>query len=185
MKESVKSQLSTDHRNVARLLAVLGDQLDKVEQAENANFDLMTDVMHYMTTYPDQVHHRLEDLLYQTLYAQRSEFRPMLDRMFEEHTALADKGGALYRVLEGVVDGRMVERTELVGSGRAYVDLLRNHMIYENEQVFPIADDQLDAASWTDVATRFAAQRDPVFGDVQDEQFAVLLAHIKDEAQAS
>ena len=45
----------------------LEKQMDVVRDEENADFELMHDIMLYMTHYPDRTHHPMEDLVFQKL----------------------------------------------------------------------------------------------------------------------
>ena len=182
MKHSVQDQLSQDHRNIARLLGLMNHELDQVADAEVANMELLLDIMRYVTAYPDQVHHPLEDLMFESLYEREPELRERIGQMFDEHRLLAQKGGDFLHMLQTVVDGSMIERDVLVENGRAYADLLYNHMVYENEVVFPLADRGLSESDWTEVGRKFESQRDPLFGPIKDDDFASLLATIEDEA---
>ncbi len=68
---TVIDRLHADHANMSSLLDILDRELDVVERAGNANFEIMRDVMHYLTRYSDLVHHPMEDLVYARL-AERS-----------------------------------------------------------------------------------------------------------------
>jgi hemerythrin-like domain-containing protein len=179
VKTLIQSQLSNDHRNLAWLLKVMDRETQHVEQVKPTNFELLRDIMHYMTVYPDEVHHRLEDILYRSLLEREPQAASVLERMFEEHVELAQLGSAFLHTLELVVAGDIVEREAIVSAAQKYTSTLRAHLVYENESVFPLADDSLKAADWHAIADQFARQRDPVFGPVKDADFADLLACIE------
>ena len=111
MKNVIQSRLSEDQRNVARLLRLMSRELDKVEKAEPANLELLQDIMQYMTTYPDQTHHPLEDAMYQQLRTRHPPAGTVAKRMFEEHLQLSDLASECLHVLQLAVDGGLVERT--------------------------------------------------------------------------
>lgn len=182
MKETVQSQLNEDHRNIAWLLKLMKRETELVEKAEPANLELLHDIMRYMTTYPDDVHHRLEDLMFRSLMERQPATRDALARMYDEHEELAHKGQSLLTMLRQVVDGALVERQALVTESRGYTDLLYRHMVYENETVYPLADQSLQDDDWSDVAQRFEAQKDPVFGPIKDADFTSLLDFIARES---
>ena len=80
----IMRQLRDDHRNVALMMDLLERQLDAVHRMERADFDLMHDVMRYMTRYPDQVHHPKEDLMFERMGADE----PGLARAIEDILSL-------------------------------------------------------------------------------------------------
>ena len=65
--ETVLSRLQLDHANMSRLLDIVDAQLQLVADAQNADFELMRDILHYLTNYSDAIHHPTEDLLYARL----------------------------------------------------------------------------------------------------------------------
>ena len=54
----------TDHANFARLLDLLEAQLDLFHRGETPHYELMLDIMFYMTHYPDVLHHPKEDMAF-------------------------------------------------------------------------------------------------------------------------
>ena len=53
---AIMQQLKADHGNISRLLATLEEQMDVVHDEEIADFELMHDIMAYMTHYADHTH---------------------------------------------------------------------------------------------------------------------------------
>lgn len=179
----IMRQLKTDHANVARMLDLLDQQLAAVQSGTSADFELMHDIMEYMTHYPDRVHHPMEDLVFQRLQRHDEAAGAILERLAKEHRALAEKGSAFLDVLSHVVDGAMVKREELAAQGRDYVEFLRGHMAFEDEEAFPIAEGKLEHEDWQSVATTIAERTDPVFGPVVAEQFRELFERIAKESE--
>jgi hemerythrin-like domain-containing protein len=66
--QSVIQHLRDDHASMITLLDILARELDNTERAEIADFEIMCDVMCYLTRYTDAVHHPMEDLVYACLF---------------------------------------------------------------------------------------------------------------------
>ena len=49
--------LREDHRNMATMLDLLNRQIGHIRDGERPDYELIHDVMRYMTTYSDAVHH--------------------------------------------------------------------------------------------------------------------------------
>ena len=49
---------------MAQLLMLLENQTEAIFSEDHSDLELMVDIMHYMTVYPDAVHHPKEDKLY-------------------------------------------------------------------------------------------------------------------------
>ncbi|MDX1431503.1 MAG: hemerythrin domain-containing protein [Gammaproteobacteria bacterium] len=177
----IMDQLKADHANVAELLDILEEQLDIVEREGDADFDLMHDVMLYMTRYPDWHHHPMEDLVFERMRARDAESVDVVDRLTREHMALKDKGAILLDLLASVVDGALVERDELSARGRDYALFLRKHMELEDSEAFPRAEAALRSEDWNGVASAMQHRDDPVFGAVLDEEFRSLFDYIERE----
>ena len=63
----VVGDLHQDHRNIRVLLDLLAREIDAVDDASGGDFELMRDVMVYMTRYPDHTHHPKEDLMFERM----------------------------------------------------------------------------------------------------------------------
>ena len=55
------AQWHTEHVNFAQLLDLLEAELDLFHGGDTPNYELMLDIMFYMTHYPDVLHHPRED----------------------------------------------------------------------------------------------------------------------------
>ena len=176
---TIMEQLRNDHANVATLLEILEMQIDAVEKEREADFELMHDVMLYMTRYPDWHHHPMEDLVFERMRERDVESEEVVERLLREHVALKEKGASLLDLLARVVDGALVERDELSARGRDYALFLRSHMELEDREAFPRAEQALRPEDWTAVETGMEARDDPVFGPVLQEEFRSLYDYIE------
>ena len=177
----IMEQLKTDHGNISRLLGTLEKQMDVVHNEETADFDLMHDIMVYMTHYPDHTHHPMEDLVFEKLVAHDADAGEIVARLEREHKGLAEKGGRFLEMLRHVVDGALVERDTLEDAGRDYIAFLRSHMEVEDSDAFPRAERALTDEDWEDVASGMEARTDPVFGPVIADEFRSLYDYIQRE----
>jgi hemerythrin-like domain-containing protein len=176
---NILEQLKLDHENVARLMDILEGQLDRIGELKSADFDLIRDIMHYMTHYPDRVHHPMEDLVARKLVERDPAAGDIVSTLSSEHEGLGEKGQAFLVVASNVADGAMVLREALESKGRDYVAFLRNHMQMENEEFFPLAEKTLTKEDWNAVANAMEQKADPVFGPIVDMQYQELYAFIQ------
>lgn len=176
---AIMDQLKIDHANVAHLLALLEAQIDSVEREGDTDFELMHDIMLYMTRYPDRFHHPMEDLVFQRMCVRDTTSVEIVDRLEREHVSLKEKGAQLLDLLARVVDGALVERDELSAKGRDYALFLRSHMRVEDTEAFPRAERVLEPEDWARVEAGMEARTDPVFGPVLDEDFRALFEYIE------
>jgi hemerythrin-like domain-containing protein len=172
-------RLRLDHQNFQRLLQLMTHELDQVEALEREDIELMQEIMHYITRYSDQVHHPTEDLIYERMATRSPECRESLAGVPRDHASLAEEGVAFAETLRNAVEGALVLRDELLAQGRHYVDHLTEHMTLEERHLFPMAAQVLEESDLTEVDGILEEKRDPVFGDVVEQDFRNLYDHIQ------
>ncbi len=176
---NVLEQLRTDHENIATLLDILDDQVDCVRKMESVDFDLMRDIMHYMTTYPDNFHHPMEDLVMEKLIERDPSYRDAALSLVKEHNDLARKSKAFLDMLEKVIDGEIVLRKDIVARGAEYIEFLRVHMRREEQRFFPHAKDVLKEQDWKQISDTIEHRTDPVFGKIVEAQYKSIYEFIQ------
>src|ERR1700692_1747366 len=92
-----------EHANFATLLDLLERQLDLFHAGEKPDYELMLDIMFYMTRYPDVSHHPKEDLAFARIKEREVSARVIVDELTEQHARLKEFGGALVRALDDIV----------------------------------------------------------------------------------
>jgi hemerythrin-like domain-containing protein len=170
--------LEADHRNFARLLDRMAGDLDRIRAGSSADFELLRDMIHYMTRFPDLVHHPTEDELLARLGRARPELSPLGEDLAAEHRKLAETSLAFLASVEQVVDGGLTLREELLAAGESYVDQQRRHMRWEEETLFPRVRGTLTAREARAVSAELEARGDPLFGPVLAEEYRALWEHI-------
>jgi hemerythrin-like domain-containing protein len=168
---SILANLRQEHRNMTRLLNLLERESNRIEAEQDADIELMQDVMHYMTVYPDAVHHPKEDRIYAELKKIRPELSEGFSRITLDHHAIAEQGMQLRNDIELIQAGAMVKRKAVVRDALRYANTLRNHMQWEELDLFRRIEEMiksghrhLDTADWPHIA-------DPVFGPQLEDRF--------------
>ena len=108
------NDLREDHRNMAVMLDLLSRQVDRIKNGERPDYELIHDIMRYMTTYSDAVHHPKEDVLYSAMRAEKPETAKGLERVGPEHQLIAEQGERLRNDVEAVASGAPVTRDRLM-----------------------------------------------------------------------
>ena len=178
---TVMDDLHRDHSNVREMLRLLERELGAVSDLSGGDFELMRDIMVYMTRYPDHTHHPKEDLMFGRMRDRgvTADIEHTIAKLVVEHEALAQKGSAFRDMLIGVVDGALVERDTLVEKGRDYAGFLSYHADLEDGTVFLESARLLDDADWCAIEQAFLDQLDPVFGPIVQHEFDSLIDHIR------
>lgn len=172
-------ELRMDHRNMAVLLNLLQEEADRIESDEDVDFELAHDIMRYMTVYSDAIHHPREDLIYAGLLAAEPKLAEGLEQVAAQHQELADLGSQLRSDIEAVLSGTAVTRARVVADTRSYLHRLRQHMAWEEEDLFRRADAKADTL---EIDVSHLTATDPVFGEQRQASFTGLFKAIEREA---
>jgi len=175
--------LREDHRNMAIVLDLLEQQVDHIRNSERPDYELLHDVMRYLTVYSDAVHHPKEDLLYARMKAGKSELATKLERVEPEHEEIAAFGKALRHDIEAIESGTAVTRNRVIDDTAQYVANLRQHMAWEEQDLFQRAREMVEKEKAMFVDISHLDRLDPVFGPEREHSFANLLQSIKDLAR--
>ncbi|MCF7983748.1 MAG: hemerythrin domain-containing protein [Thiohalocapsa sp.] len=175
------TRLAEDHRRLARLLNLLEALLDRFHSGDEPDYELMCEMLEYMIDYADQVHHPSEDLIFERLLQGPEQGHDVLRRLMLQHDALAGLNRRFRESLEGIVHEEVLRRDEVEQQGRELLGTLREHMVLEDTQAFPLAHRMLTEADWAEIEARAPSVDDPVFGHSDPERFRALYAHLKTE----
>jgi hemerythrin-like domain-containing protein len=132
----ILDDLRQDHRNMALLLDLLERECDCIRDGSSTDYELIHDVMQYMTTYPDAVHHPKEDLIYKELKSVRPELAGGFERISLDHRCIAEQGQQLREIFACIDSEGAVRRNALVNDAMRYVNVLRSHMQWEEIDLF-------------------------------------------------
>jgi hemerythrin-like domain-containing protein len=174
------SDLREDHRNMSVMLDLLSQQIDHIRDGERPDYELVHDIMRYMTVYSDAVHHPKEDLLYAGMRAERPDLAEGLERVEPEHEDIARLGEQLRNDVEAVASGAAVTRERLIEDTLEYVTTLRKHIAWEEEDLFRRARDLVEGEKEMFIDISNFDRLDPVFGPEREHSFENLLRNIKD-----
>jgi hemerythrin-like domain-containing protein len=176
-------QLTRDHANLTRLMQVLDRQLDDFHAGEEHDIDLMCELVQYVESYEDQVHHPTEDLVFERLKGVTTEKRTAIETLEEQHRILTGMTRQFRDALEAIVHGDVMLRHDVEARGRAMLKMLRQHMALEEEEVFVLADRTLSDTDWDAVREQAPKFNDPVFGDPDPARFRTIFMHLAQELE--
>jgi hemerythrin-like domain-containing protein len=144
--------LMAEHRNIEKVLACLERMAEEFEEAGALDAAVAGEALEFLRTYADRLHHAKEEThLFPAMegHGLQAEVGPTAV-MREEH-----------RIGRGFVKdmGDAVARKDLdafTGAARQYVELLREHIMKEDQVLFPMADSILPAAEQDELRAIFA-----------------------------
>jgi len=173
------TELREDHRNMTIVLNLLDELVEQMDAGKDPDFELFDEIMRYMTVYPDAVHHPKEDIVYEQLRAARPDLAEDLDHVPDDHSDIAHLGSLLRDEVEAVNAGAAVRRNKMIEDTVAYVMRLRNHMQWEEEDLFRRIDKMLDSESQKVDISDYEHIKDPVFELEIEAGFRRMIASIR------
>ena len=177
---NVLSELRQDHRNMGAMLNLLELESNRLFDGEDTDFELLHDIMHYMTVYPDVVHHPKEDRIYAELKAVRPDLSSGFDRITVDHRHIAKLSIRLRNDVASVNSGGVLRRKSVVADMLRYVNTLRDHMQWEELDLFRRIEEMIAEGHELLEAATFLQTSDPVFGKQVEAKFSRLYESLEE-----
>ncbi|HYL90590.1 MAG TPA: hemerythrin domain-containing protein [Burkholderiales bacterium] len=171
----------TEHVYFRRLLELLQHELDTFHRGERANYELMLDIVSYLTEYSDQFHHPREDVAFAKLAVRCPDLKLELARLTQEHRVVARAGETLKKQLEAILDGSIMPRAEVEVAAATYLVYYGNHIAKEDELVLDRAVEALTPEDWLAVRNAVPTKPDPLFGEAPEKRYRALRRRIHAE----
>ena len=102
--------LYSEHRYMHSLLDAMEEQVKRMKPGKVPDYNLLLDILDYLTHYPDKYHHPREDILFAHMLESDRHFQPKLDRLRREHKTLRHYNNELFNELTHIADGRPVDQ---------------------------------------------------------------------------
>lgn len=176
---NIMTELREDHRNMGIVLDLLDGVIEHIRAEDDSDLELLAEIMHYMTVYPDAVHHPKEDLVYGELQKNRPDLADGLDDVPDDHKDIAELGLKLRGDVESIESGYAIRREQLVDDAARYVKRLRNHMQWEEDDLFKRVDRMIESKSQPIDLSKFRELKDPVFGKAAAAGFQRLMERLE------
>jgi len=181
---TILAELREDHKNMALLLDLLERESNRIYEGDEPDYELLEDIMRYMTVYPDAVHHPKEDRLYAELKAARPDLSTGFERITMDHRHIADLSVKLRDDIGAINSGNPIRRNAVVADSLRYVNTLRGHMQWEELDLFRRVDEMIRMGHDRFETANFVHDADPLFGAEVENSFGRLVRHIREHIAA-
>jgi len=138
--------LRDQHKNILKVADVLDEVLAHEPQPGAFDYDAIADCIAFIRLYADALHHGKEEaLLFPELegLGMSREAGPIAVMLYEHEQGRAFVK-AMSDALEPARTGDAQARARLVNAGHGYADLIRAHIIKEDNVLFDMADQMID-----------------------------------------
>jgi len=182
--------LRMEHRNMAKLLCLMENELRDLGEGQAPNYRLLSDIADYLSGYPDQCHHPKEDLILRKLSRRNPAVAEGLNELAQEHSELARLTEQFSGLLRESQVNPEAPLEVFMSAMQKLVDYYESHMEMEELRFFPQALRTLSEDDWAEVNFSVSEQDDPLF-DEATERFRELrnkifhLAEEQEEQRAS
>lgn len=171
-----------EHSKFSRLLNLLEDQVRVFHDGGQPDYELMTDIVYYLTEYADAFHHPREDVGFRLLVKKDPSSAPRINRLLQEHRVIAEAGRQLLERLGAASADVVMPRGDIEAAAATYIVYYRQHIGAEEMEILPRIEKRFDAEDWAEVAGAKSRGKDPLFGENADARFQALRKRIAEEA---
>lgn len=168
------SKWKAEHADFIRLLGILKSQVGLFHQQAEVNYELMLDIVYYLTHHPDRFHHPREDIAFGKLAERDPSSRNRVRELMGEHQVIASAGKRLVEQLNAILGDAMLERESVEVDAATYIVYYRQHMAREEAELFPRLEDVLGDEDWKAVDSAITAEADPLFGSKVGQRYQQL-----------
>ena len=143
--------LGKEHGRFRKYLTAYRAEIDKLANGSDVDFDLLEQLADYFAQYPDELHHKKEDIIYTRLEADYLANRPDLIDLEAEHEELSRHAQDFADIVHKVLGEAEVSIADIVDKAARYDEMLTSHMKREEETLFMPALESFDKRDWEDV----------------------------------
>ena len=172
------SKWKAEHGDFIRLLGILKSQIGLFHEQAEANYELMLDIVYYLTHFPDRFHHPREDIAFGKLAERDASAQLRVRELTGEHKVIASSGKRLVEQLNGILAGAILEREAVEVDAATYIVYYRQHMAREEAELFPRLEDVLGNEDWQAVDDAITPEADPLFGSKVGQRYQQLRRQI-------
>ncbi len=168
-------KLHRDHINMSELLELIAGQLSLMQNnSADVDYPMMRDIARYFMSFPDTVHHPLEDEIFALLELKRPDLKGELAIVRDDHREIAELGMEFYRLMEAVCSEHVVARSAIVSAAENFLARQQGHLNLEESEIFSAATEALSDDDLAAYELEHGGKPDPIFATELREGFTRL-----------
>jgi hemerythrin-like domain-containing protein len=178
--------LMQEHRLIERVLDALEIAADHVTQRDPVRPGFFLDAADFIAGFADGCHHhKEEDVLFDAMGGSGApDAGGTVDMMLEEHEQGRVFTRAMREAARRLERGDDTGRSPLLTNARRYVALLRDHIMKEDEMLFPMADELLSEPEQAELNLGIERIEREEAAAGTPEKFRALAEKLEEEAKA-
>ena len=183
--ENPVSMWHNEHVRFERLLNYLEQQMAAFREGLSPHYELMAEIISYLSEYADRAHHPREDVAFKILSQRDPALLPLVQRLSQEHRVIDHAGALLLSYLSDIVKDVFVKRENVEAAADTFLVYYRNHIQREEESILPAAVRLMTDQDWQEVVQAVPSRPDPVFGALPGTTYRAIQAQLKREGVAA
>ena len=178
--------LMAEHEVIVRVVAALETAALKLEKGQSVGPAFFIESADFIKGFADGCHHlKEEQVLFKTLgdYGLSSEGGPVGVMLYEHEQGRKFTRG-MREAAQKWASGDASAQTAVAQNARGYAALLRQHILKENNVLFPMADQIIPAERQDDVFEAFERVEHEETGEGVHEKYLALAAKLEKEVSS-
>jgi len=171
-------ELHQDHVNLAKVLRVLDSQLAEVRAGEHVNLNLLSEIVDYVESYPDLIHHQRENVIFSVYLERCGGGSGLIEGLMAEHGRLLGKTHEIREHIQQWWIDSPVPRQRVVAVIEDYLQMQWNHLNLEEEAAFDLLNRELADDDWQRIDASTPAASDPLFGKLLRQRFVSIFEQL-------
>jgi hemerythrin-like domain-containing protein len=165
-----------EHRVIEQVIACLEEITNRYEAGQALDTTSASEVLDFIRVFADRCHHgKEEDLLFPAMEAKgfSRELGPT-GVMLSEHDAGRYHVHGMSQAIERIASGDSTAQAEFIEQSRSFAALLRQHILKEDQCLFPMANRALSPADQDALSQSFAKVEHDDLGAGVHERYVAL-----------
>ncbi|WP_428242580.1 hemerythrin domain-containing protein [Gynuella sp.] len=185
MAAKLLEHLHNEHKNLSRFLYCFRYQLQGFgDPDQDANINLIMDMLDYINTFPERYHHPVEDVIFKKLLSKSIPDPDIITGVLAQHAKLEEITQKLKNDFNAVAMDIAMPMDQLKIDAHLYLDMQLEHLDVEESDIFPLADEYLEEDDWTELENMVETiSEDPLFDNTRKEYDSLLSEITNFEAQ--
>ncbi|SUP12462.1 hemerythrin HHE cation binding domain subfamily [Vibrio mimicus] len=172
-------RIRREHSYMVRLLSILRQKLEMVKNEQPINYSLLKEIIDYLASHSEKVHHPKEDILYRHYMARYGDEQQVVN-LEQEHQALAQTTHQFLEVMEMILNDAVVPQDVFIEQLEAFIQGQKQHLELEEQSILPMINQTFSLEDWQCVEAQWQENEDdPVFGETIAERYAHLARRVR------
>lgn len=173
-------RIRREHGYMTRLLAILRQKHVALESEKSINYSLIKEIVDYLSSHSERVHHPKEDLIYHFFIDKYGDQHSMSDLSLD-HKELSEKTHDFLITIEMILQDAIVPQEVFANQLSEFIVEQKRHLDLEEKEIIPLINQTFTPDDWREVESQWTqSEDDPVFGETIADQYKQLAARVRE-----